>query len=169
MINNKINPRLKRDFQKYLEDANKPTTSYYSGSGYTYNFTPPTHSSLVQINHGHDDFRECGKNPLNYVDRVNVFFYEFSSLDKGCRHYNSFSEFLSFISQYGMIMSDESRRIVKIGSPCWCICVPNKKEVIVKRMRKSLDSFVEKYCLTNVEIPASELKPEWTIEHYYAH
>lgn len=151
-----INFRLKRDFKKYLETP--PTTSTYSsgynsyggyggcysrGGGYT--FTPKLRSQLVMTNAGHDDFRECGANPINYMDVGNIFFYEFSSMSKGCRHYNSVSEFFKFLGDYGMTMSDESRRVVKQGTPMWCVCIPNKKEVIVRRSRMDLGAFISEY------------------------
>ena len=140
-----MNTRLIKDFKAHLEECEKVTRTspmYSQNSGYT--FTPKTRETLVRMNDGVDDFVECGKDPSSYSDVANVFFYEFSSLDKGCKHFNSLASFYEWAESCHITFEYQIKSSINYGTACWVFCVPGKYEAIAKNSRSGVKRFLEK-------------------------
>ena len=151
-----MNPRLKRDFQKYLEDLNKPkesTTVYRppmynntSRSGYNPNgtFCPIKldRNKLVDANCGNDDFTMCGSDPITSFDSCSIFFYEWSQMTHA-RHYRSLASFLEFCTQSGITLTEEDKRMCKFNAHSWVSCLPHERIVATCPTRSGLATILK--------------------------
>lgn len=155
-----MNARFERDFKKYLEEEEKATTySAYgnngyggmyastSSSGYYHKGTVfiPGRDYLVRLNDNRDNFEECGELPESYIDKCSVFFYEFSSTEKGCKHFNSLKAFTKWAEDCGITITQTFKRELNYGGTIFAVCLPNSSVAYAKNSVKTLERFLEKY------------------------
>lgn len=151
----KINERLVKDFKIALE---APKTTYkpnYSPTGYNgqqnqSSYQPTVfksisrkpHDLLLRLNNGIDDFKEFGETPRLVMDAIVLFFYNESSLSKGCRYYDSLSEFYKFMAEYDLNLTDANKSRLKCGTPFWAACKPGKHDICIFPSRRELVNFL---------------------------
>lgn len=130
----KINHLLKKDFEQYknfLKEEDKKKSGYV--------FYPTSHEALVSYNDSCDDFVEYGDIPYSSVQRCSIFFYEFSSTDKGCKHFVSTQAFFDFVEKHGIKLkeSDASLCRIFVGN-LWAACYDGVSDAFVARSRSEL-------------------------------
>ena len=140
-----MNKRLMKDFKAYLEEAAKTEINYGGYYPLAYQYRRKSREFLISLNGKNDDFIECGEDPKTYKDAGNIFFYEFSSMDKGCRHYNSISEFFKWAESCGITFSESVKREINYGNSIWVACIPYSTETVAKSSRKLLENFLSEY------------------------
>ena len=155
-----MNARFERDFKKYLEEEKNATTySAYSNNGYGGMYASsgstgyyskdsvyiPNREYLVRLNDNRDNFEECGELPDSYIDKCNVFFYEFSSTEKGCKHFNSLKSFISWAEKCGITITPTFKREISYGNTMFAVCLPNSSTAYAKNSVKNLERFLNKY------------------------
>lgn len=126
-----INKRLKKAFEKYIENENKPKTySYGSGTTYNYNtnksYTPPTY--------------DC-----------TIFFYEWSNLRSGAKHFKTKNDFFKFLDDSNIKFTDKQKKDIEDikYANVFATCTPNKPELITANTWYELNNKLTKMVTTN--------------------
>lgn len=108
-----INPRLKKAFEKYIEEENKPKTygsygsSYVGGSyGGTYNY-PST--------------CDC-----------TIFFYEWSNLKSGAKHFKTKVDFFNYLDECKISYTPKQKSEIEAikYKNVFATCIPSKAELM---------------------------------------
>lgn len=115
-------------FDKYIEEQNKPKTYGSYGSG-TYNrnynsYTPPT-----QLN-------DC-----------TIFFYEWSNLRMGAKHFHKKDEFFKFLNDSNIVFNDMQKKNIEEAKykNIFATCVPNQARLITSDTWYNLNTLVESF------------------------
>lgn len=133
-ISTKINGLLKKDFVKYkhhVEEREK------NANKYTPMYTP--HYQLVSDNDGFDDFSEFGAPPESFMEKCSIFFYEFSSTQRGCKHFTSNKAFFDFADKYGIMLEANDKSTCKVSTRnLWVACYEGRQDAFVAKSRSEL-------------------------------
>ena len=73
-----------------------------------------------------------------------IYFYEFSSLLNGSKHFTDIGEFCDFCSKNNISITDEQLKMLKNNNWNYCTCVPGKSMLLMTdqyfKLRESLES-----------------------------
>lgn len=136
-----MNKRCQIAFDKYIEDLNKPKTYNYGSSGgcYTGQF-------------GGQYGRQPGTTytPPMYND-CTVFFYEWSNLRMGAKHFSKKDEFLKYLDDSKINYTESQKNEIKEAKykNIFATCVPNKAQLITADTWYHLNTIVESHLKVN--------------------
>ena len=67
-----------------------------------------------------------------YIPPKHIYFYEWSCLDNGSKHFDSIKDFLDYLSRYDITITNEQKNLIESNNWCYATCVPNKKILLVE-------------------------------------
>lgn len=137
--------RIEKDKKKQQEEEEKKREEYYRLYGTRY----PTQYQLHP---------ELYNNPSSSSDYFNMRFYEWSEIYDSPRIFTSRKEFLKFIADSKIEVSDEDKRQINYNSGLYAICAKNTSTLLLSNtffnLKKAFEEFkpkVEKFILTKTD------------------
>ena len=136
-----MNKRCQIAFDKYIEELNKPKTyggsyggSYGGGYGGCYGRQPGT--PLTNSNYTPPTYDDC-----------TIFFYEWSNLRMGAKHFNKKEDFFKFLNESNINFTDSQKEdIIKTRyKNIFATCVPNKPQLLTADTWYNLNTVVNTY------------------------
>ena len=132
-----MNKRCQKAFDKYIEELNKPKTYGTYGNG-CYN---------GQYG-GQFGGRQPGTTytPPAYTD-CTIFFYEWSNLRMGAKHYSKKEEFFKFLDDSKISYTESQKKDIMDAryKNIFATCVPNKAQLITADTWYNLNTVVESH------------------------
>ena len=118
----RINERFLKDFNKFLEEDSKPKT--YTNTSTIYK---PTKYNC-------DKYIDCtNEGFVQYSDKIEVYFYEWSDIENNVRHYNSLAAFYDYCKESGIIITEYQRsNVIKTNNTYFMSCYPNKSIIMIR-------------------------------------
>ena len=132
----KENKRFKRRFEQYeKKEASKVSTTSYGGNSY-YN------SRWKDV-------------PKEF--QITLFFYEWSSMNKGAKTFYDRREFMKFLEESKITYTEEQKKKLDYDTYLYVTCYPNKSELMIADTYWKLDTALKE---------AKGIKVESRVSHY---
>lgn len=64
-------------------------------------------------------------------DYRNIYFYEWGDLMRGAKRFDSINNFIDFLKECKLTLTDEQRNTLEHNSWCYATCVPNRNILMV--------------------------------------
>lgn len=126
-----VNPRLKKAFEKYIEEENKPKTTYYGGYGGCYG----------------------GGGSYQYPTQCDctIFFYEWSNLRSGAKHFKTKSDFFKYLDECKITYTEKQKKDIEEikYKNVFATCVPSKAELLTADTWYQLNNLVTSFIGAN--------------------
>ena len=137
-----MNKRCKAAFDKYIEEQNKPKTyggSYGGCYGVGYGRQP-----------GASTTPSTTYTPPSYSD-CTIFFYEWSNLRMGAKHFNKKEDFFKFLNDSNINFTESQQKDIEQTryKNIFATCVPNKAQLLTADTWYHLNTVVESHLKVN--------------------
>ena len=123
-----MNKRLETAFNKYIDDLNKPKTyntyqGSYGGGGYNGGYRCGAYGGSGQLN---------SPPPYNAYTDCTIFFYEYTNLRSGAKHFKTKTDFFKFLNECKITYTEAQKKQIEEAKykNIFATCVPNKPELM---------------------------------------
>lgn len=141
---------LKKDFQIYLDDKSKATTSTTSTAATAYSYETLDNDGL-----GHDCYgkwKPFGEKPeeKDYSDKTTIFFYENSDVNPAYRlKFYSAKSFLKWMDTWNIKMTTKQREMALKRTNIYAICQKGQPNLILGIGHEVIEMLTETWSLSS--------------------